>query len=57
MEKKKPDTPAYGLFGAKLDASEITIEKLHDILPTLEMRLLVFGFGIYRLYTRLIDRK
>ena len=41
------------LFVAKMDVSEIDIQKLHEILPILEERLQVQGYGIYSIdYTR-----
>ena len=45
-----------------MDVSEIDIQKLHDILPTLEERLQAQGYGIYSIdYTRdfsgTLDRK
>ena len=54
--------PIHALFVAKMDVSEIDIQKLHDILPILEERLQAQGYGIYSIdYTRdfsgTIDRK
>ena len=50
------------LFVAKMDVSEIDIQKLHGILPVLEERLHAQGYGIYSIdYTRdfsgTLDRK
>ena len=42
-----------GIFVAKLDVSEYSIEDLHKILPTFEKRLVAGGYGIYSIdYTR-----
>ena len=60
--QRQHTNPIHALFVAKMDVSEIDIQKLHDILPTLEERLQAQGYGIYSIdYTRdfsgTLDRK
>ena len=52
-ERQHPNSSVFALFVAKLDVSEIPIEKLHEILPAFEERLVAIGYGIYSIdYTR-----